>query len=75
MKRIIIDIDHVKKIDEAIKNVEGKATARTISHFAVLNAKQTIENHMAIPKRALNGCNLLLIFTHKSFQMLIDMCR
>ena len=53
--KIIIKESNRAKIEEMIREAEGKATARTITADCIMNAVKHIEAHLDIPKKAMIG--------------------
>ena len=55
-KRIILDEAHGAQIEAAIKEAEGRATARCIVANDLFDYASSIEKKLGISKKALNGC-------------------
>lgn len=55
MKSIIINETNKDKIKAAIREAEGKATARTIVYDDIVRATQYIEKKLGIPKKYMEG--------------------
>lgn len=59
-KAILIKDSNKDLIQAAIKEVEGKATARTIDYTDITDALTKIEKRLNIPKKAMTGITVYL---------------
>lgn len=55
MKPIIASTANAEKLTAAIKTAEGRATARTITAADIMDALETIEERLGIPKAHMIG--------------------
>lgn len=55
MKSIIINETNKERIAAAIRDVEGKSSARTIVYDDIVRATQRIEKKLGIPKKHMEG--------------------
>lgn len=55
MKSIIANANNVEKMNKAIADAEGRATARTISADDIMDALDAIEKRLGIPKAHMVG--------------------
>ena len=58
MKQIIADQKHIEKIREALDEVQGKATARTLTAEKILSILDSITKKLGIPKTSMEGVSV-----------------
>ena len=66
-KKIVLSQKNLAKIDETIKAVEGRSTARTITAEKVLEAVDRIERQLGVRKSALVGVEIDLDLNAQDF--------
>jgi len=60
--RIIADEKHVDKINEALRNIQGRSTARILSAEKILDILKRVESRLDIPKKDLDGVQVVFTF-------------
>lgn len=66
-KKIVLSQKNLAKIDETIKAVEGRSSARTITAEKILNEVLRVEKEIRIPKKALTGVEIDLDLNAQDF--------
>lgn len=64
---IVIKVENKDRIEEAIRKVEGRATARTIDFEIILKSIEKIEDHLGIAKKDMTGCEATVDFYADDF--------
>lgn len=67
MKKIVLTQKNLAKIDELIKTVEGRSTARTITAEKILKAVTRLESQLDVRKSALTGLEIDLDLNAQNF--------
>lgn len=57
MEQLIINERNEKRINEAISEIEGKSTARTVTFRDILQATSILEKKLGVPKKAMEGAS------------------
>ncbi len=56
-----------EKLEKAIKEAEGRATARTITVSDIMESLRYIEKKLGVPKKALEGCKIYVDINAQDF--------
>lgn len=64
---IAIKVENARRIEDAIKEAEGRATERTVDYLDLTYAIKEIEKRLDIPKVAMNGIMAHIDYHAQSF--------